>query len=85
MSGKTPLSFLSCYLFSQTLITRMIARKVDYAKCVFEVKVNKKPGAPNSAKFRGGGGCRFDKGGGGVTKSYEFLRDKSINFLEVLR
>ena len=29
------------------------------------------------------GGCRFDKGG--VTKNFEFLRDKNINFLEVLR
>ena len=38
-------------------------------------------GAPNSAKFRGG--CRFDKGG--VTKNFEFLRDKNINFLEFLR
>ena len=38
-------------------------------------------GAPNSAKFSGG--CRFDKGG--VTKNFEFLRDKNINFLEVLR
>ena len=38
-------------------------------------------GAPNLAKFRGG--CRFDKGG--VTKKFEFLRDKNINFLEVLR
>ena len=37
------------------------------------------PGAPNSAKFKGG--WRFDKGG--VTKSYDFLRDKNINFLEV--
>ena len=30
-----------------------------------------------------GGGCRFDKWG--VTKNFEFLRDKNINFLEVLR
>ena len=29
------------------------------------------------------GGCRFDKGG--VTKNFEFLCDKNINFLEVLR
>ena len=29
------------------------------------------------------GGCRFDKGGG--YKKIEFLRDKNINFLEVLR
>ena len=36
-------------------------------------------GAPNSAKFRGG--CRFDKG---VTKNFEILRDRNINFLEVL-
>ena len=39
------------------------------------------PGAPNSAKFRGG--CRFDKGG--VAKNFAFLRDKNMNFLEVLR
>ena len=29
------------------------------------------------------GGCRLDKGG--VTKNFEFLCDKNINFLEVLR
>ena len=39
-------------------------------------------GAPNSAKFRGGGGVAdLTKG---VTKNFEFLRDKNINFLEVL-
>ena len=37
-------------------------------------------GEPNSAKFRGG--CRFGKGG--VTKIFEFLRDKNMNFLEFL-
>ena len=39
------------------------------------------PGAPNSAKFRGG--CRFDKGG--VTKNLKFLRDKKIETLDFLR
>ena len=49
--------------------------------CYGERHVRAVPGAPNSAKFRGG--CRFGKGG--VTKKFEFLRDKNINFLEVLR
>ena len=31
----------------------------------------------------GGGGCRFGKGG--VAKNFAFLRDKNMNFLEVLR
>ena len=35
-------------------------------------------------KIQGGGGCKFDKGGG-VIKFLKFLRDKNINFLEVLR
>ena len=39
------------------------------------------PGAPNSAKFRGG--CRSEKGG--VTNVLNFLRDKNIKFLEFLR
>ena len=39
-------------------------------------------GAPNLTKFRRGG-CRFDKGG--LTKKFEFLRDKNVNLLEILR
>ena len=47
-------------------------------------------GAPNSAKFRGGGcrGCQdLTKGGGvggGGSNNY-FLSDKNIHFLEFLR
>ena len=43
------------------------------------------PGAPNSAKFRGGrlGWPRFDKGGGGggVAIIFQLLRDKNIHIL----
>ena len=46
-------------------------------------------GAPNSAKFREGGGCRgsqnLTKGGGGVAIIIYFLSDKNIHFLEFLR
>ena len=34
-------------------------------------------------KTQGGGGCKFDKGGGVI--KFKILRDKNINFLEVLR
>ena len=44
-------------------------------------------GAPNSAKFRGGGGCRGSQNltKGGVAIIIYFLSDKNIHFLEFLR
>ena len=51
-----------------------------------EYKVQDSELAPLQARQtrqNSGGGCRFDKRG--VTKNFEFLCDKNINFLEVLR